>query len=68
MSNQCPPISDKLIAYLEATYPEYLPNKYEGEFQMGKLFGAAYVVRHLKSIRDEQREDMLDQSVLALGE
>lgn len=59
-----PQISDELIAYLEAIYPDKLPASFGGEFSFGVRVGEVSVVRHLKAKRDEQRENMLQYSLL----
>lgn len=59
MESKCPPISDELIKYLESIYPDHMPSMFRGEWAMGTLYGEVSVVRHLKRVRDEQREDML---------
>lgn len=59
-----PIITDELIAYLDEVFPDRLPEKPLGEFGFGELFGAAKVIRHLKRIRDEQRENMLTTQLI----
>lgn len=56
-----PQISDELISYLEYMWPDKLPDRYDGEFNIGQRFGAAATVRHLKMLHAEQRENMLNQ-------
>lgn len=58
-SDRKPQITDELIAYLDAIYPDKLPAKYGGEFSIGKLLGEVSVVRHLKNLHAEQRENIL---------
>lgn len=62
-SDRKPHISDELIDYLEKILPDKLPRNFPGEFMMGKLFGEVSVVRHLKALRDEQRENMLSSQL-----
>lgn len=62
-----PHIDDALIDYLDKIYPDHLPSNYRGEFELGKLLGEVSVVRHLKMIRDEQRENMLSAPLSILG-
>lgn len=63
MRDLTPQITDELIAYLETIYPDKLPSDYRGEFAIGKLLGEVSVVRHLKMLRDEQRENMLSNQL-----
>lgn len=63
-SEKYPQISDELITYLEQVFRDQLPRDYLGEFDMGTLFGKVEVVRHLKMIRDTQRENMLSNQLM----
>lgn len=55
-----PLITDELITYLESRFPDRLPPSRKDEYELGKLVGAVDVVRHLKSVRDKQRENILE--------
>lgn len=55
-----PLITDELITYLEHKFQDKLPVERKDEYELGKLVGAVSVVRHLKSVRDRQRENILE--------
>lgn len=68
VSDRYPIVTDELINYLDRIYSDKLPSEYRGEFAMGKLLGEVSVVRHLKMIRDEQRENMLGSQLSLFGD
>lgn len=66
MTKDTPHISDELIAYLEAKFPDRLPAYRKDEYELGRLVGAVDVVRHLKMARDLQRENILETTNVLL--
>ena len=54
-----PYIEDGLLDYLQRLYPEKAPEPDETERQIWMNRGAVGVVRHLKLVYQQQRENML---------
>jgi len=54
-----PFIEDGLLDYLQRLYPDKAPEPDETERQIWMNRGAVGVVRHLKLVYDQQRENML---------
>jgi len=54
-----PYIEDGLLDYLQRLYPDEAPEPDETERQIWMNRGAIGVVRHLKLVYDQQRENML---------
>jgi hypothetical protein len=54
MQIKCPELSDELITYLEAVYPDQAvdPSKKDPAV----AFGNAEVIRHLKAVKQTQEE------------
>lgn len=55
MQIQCPPVSEALLRYLEAVFPDQAANPATDDPM--KHFGAVSVVRHLRAVRQSQEED-----------
>lgn len=55
MQIQCPPLSDALMRYLDAAFPDHAvdPSKTDPAV----AFGQASVVRHLRAVKQAQEED-----------
>ena len=54
-----PYVEEGLLDYLQRLYPDKAPEPDETERQIWINRGAAGVVRHLKLVYDQQRENML---------
>lgn len=55
------PVIDKnLLDYLESIYPDTLPNITIPERELWVTVGSVQVVRHLKSIYEEQNNNILN--------
>lgn len=61
MESKPPYIDDKLLEYLEQIYPDRSPEPDETDREIWIKRGAVGVVRHLRRIHDEQRENMLGE-------
>lgn len=57
--HKLPFVDDALVNYLERLYPDQAPDPSEDERKIWINRGAVGVVRHLKALRKEQRENML---------
>lgn len=55
-----PPISDKLIEWLEGVFPDTLPASVPDEAQLGRLIGRQDVIRKLRSEIQRSREKALE--------
>lgn len=54
-----PQITDGLLQYLERVYPDKCPEPNETDREIWMNRGAVGVVRHLRMLHKEQRENML---------
>lgn len=57
--NKIPFIEDGLLQYLERAFPDRSPDPDETDRKIWMNRGAVDVVRHLKRLHKEQRENML---------
>lgn len=60
MENPCPQVDEALIRYLEGVFPDQCVDPKRGDPAVA--YGSALVIRHLKSKREEQ-EDELNVSI-----
>lgn len=59
METKLPFIEDGLLDYLQRLYPDTCPEPSQTEREIWMSRGAAGVVRHLRMLHKEQRENML---------
>lgn len=58
-----PFITDELLEYLERLYPDKAPDPSNTDREIWMNVGAAGVVRHIRRIYKEQRENMLSGDI-----
>lgn len=61
--DKAPPISQELITFLDARYPDKSPNPDDTERQIWRKVGNVEVVRFLKRLFEEQNENILETKV-----
>ena len=61
--DKSPPISQELITFLDARYPDQVPNPEETDRQIWRRVGNVEVVRFLKRLFEEQNENILENKV-----
>lgn len=59
MEFKVPFITDELLDYLQRIYPDKAPDPEKSDREIWMIVGAVGVVRHLRRIHEEQRENML---------
>lgn len=59
MEFKTPQITDGLLEYLQRVYPDKAPEPTDTDREIWINRGAAGVVRHLKRLHQEQRENIL---------
>lgn len=56
-----PPISQELVEYLDALFPDRCPDVSWNERKIWFVAGCVYVVRHLKQVQEEQCKTVLEK-------
>lgn len=59
-----PYITKELLEYLEARFPRVIPKISWSEKETGVFIGEQTVIAHLRSIFDEQEENILTKRIL----
>lgn len=55
MKIACPPLSEELLRYLEAVFPDHAVDP--AQTDPNRALGRAEVVRHLKAVHETQQEE-----------